>query len=586
VLRELRIRDVAIIEDLAVEFGAGFNVFSGETGAGKSIILGALGLILGARASAEMVRSGAESAEVQARVDRDAAVDSILGELDLNPAAEDEGLLLRRIVTRGGRSRAYIGDAAVPVAALRRLAAVLVDYASQHEHQVLLDEAGHIGILDRFGRLGPQAAAVADDVGALRALLAERSRLAQLEHEHRTREDYLRFQLAELQELAPQSGEQEELHSARVRLRNSEELISKALEVDQLLSSDGGSAGEALGRAVRRLTDLVAIDDSLAVSLGALESALIQVDEVGRDLADYSGGLRSDPKELQRTEDRLAALGHLARKHRCDVDELAAFAEQVQAELEELSGLEARLENMDPAIAAARLRALTSAGSLSKKRMQAATELSAVVEAELESLCMEGARFGPQLEPIVAAEDVVGLGSGGGAPYATSTGIERVRFLLGANKGEEVRALSKTASGGELSRILLALRSALAGSSPVQTCVFDEIDSGLGGDTAEVVAQKLVSISTEHQVICITHLPQIAARADRHFRVEKELLGGRTRTKVVPLEQSDSVSELVRMMAGGSTSEGARDFARELTDRARRERSDRMGRVSANAGQE
>jgi len=586
VLRELRIRDVAIIEDLAVEFGAGFNVFSGETGAGKSIILGALGLILGARASAEMVRSGAESAEVQARVDRDAAVDSILAELDLNPAAEDEGLLLRRIVTRAGRSRAYIGDAAVPVAALRRLASVLVDYASQHEHQVLLDEAGHVGILDRFGRLGPQAVAVADDVAALRALLAERSRLAQLEHEHRTREDYLRFQLAELQELAPRSGEQEELHSRRVQLRNSEELIDKAREVDQLLSSEGDSAGGALGRAVRRLTELVSIDDSLAVSLQALESALIQVDEVGRDLADYSRGLRSEPEELQRIEDRLAALGQLARKHRCDVDELEAFGEQVQAELEELSGLEARLEDMDPAIAASRLRALSSAGLLSKKRVQAAADLSTIVEAELESLCMEGARFGPQLEPIVAGEDVVGLGDGGGAPYAASTGIERVRFLLGANKGEEVKALSKTASGGELSRILLALRRALAGSSPVQTCVFDEIDSGLGGDTADVVAQKLVSISTEHQVICITHLPQIAARADRHFRVEKELLGGRTRTKVVPLEQSDSVSELVRMMAGGSSSESARDFARELTDRARRERSDRMSRISASAGQE
>jgi len=585
-LRELRIRDVAIIEDLAVEFGAGFNVLSGETGAGKSIILGALGLILGSRASSDMVRSEAESAEVQARVDRNLAVDEILAELDLSPASEDEGLLLRRIVARGGRSRAYIGDAAVPVSSLRRLASVLVDYASQHEHQVLLDEAGHIGILDRFARLESQALVVADDVAALRALLAERARLARLEHEHRTREDYLRFQLAELEQLQPRAGEQAELHSRRVQLRNSEELISKAREVDELLGSAGSSASESIGRAIRRLSELVAIDDSLAASLEALESAQIHVDEAARDLADYGRQVRSDPEELQQIEDRLAGLGQLARKHRCDVDELEAFGERISGELEELDGLEARLEDMGPAIAAARFKALTSAGLLSSQRLEAAASLSSVVESELESLCMKGARFQPELETVAVSDDAVGLGDGGGAPYATATGSERVRFLLGANEGEDLKALSKTASGGELSRILLALRRALAGSSPVQTCVFDEIDSGLGGDTADVVAQKLVAISEEHQVICITHLPQIAARADRHFRVEKERVAGRTRTSVVALERGEAVSELVRMMAGGSDSEVAHDFARELAERARGERSDRMSVAPASVGQE
>jgi DNA repair protein RecN (Recombination protein N) len=585
-LRELRIRDVAIIEDLAVEFGAGLNVLSGETGAGKSIILGALGLVLGARASADMVRAGAESAEVQARVDRDAAVDAILAELDLNPAVEDEGLLLRRIVTRAGRSRAYIGDAAVPVAALRRLASVLIDYASQHEHQVLLNEATHLGILDAFGRLETQAAGVSDDIAALRALLEERMRLAQLEHEQRAREDYLRFQLDELDQLAPQSGEQEELHSRRVRLRNAEELIGKAREADDLLSSGAASVSSSLDRAVRRFGELVAIDDSLAASLEGLESAVIQIDEVGRELSDYARQLRSDPEELRSVEDRLAALGDLARKHRCDIDDLEAFAERIRGELDELSGLEARLGDMEPAIAAARAKALGSSAGLSESRASASTQLSQIVEAELESLCMTGARFEPELEAVGPGDGAIALGQAGAGPYALDRGVERVRFLLGANKGEALKALSKTASGGELSRILLALRRALAGSSPVQTCVFDEIDGGIGGETAEVVAQKLTSISGQHQVICITHLPQIAARADRHFRVEKSLHGGRTRTSVVALDRAESVGELVRMMAGRDSPQSAHDFARELHARAQSERSDRMGVAPVNMGQE
>ena len=585
-LRELRIHDVAIIEDLVVEFGLGLNVLSGETGAGKSIILGALGLVLGARASAEMVRAGSESAEVQARVDREPAVEAILNDLDLSPPVEDEGLLLRRIVTRAGRSRAYVGDRAVPVAALRRLAGVLVDYASQHEHQVLLDESGHLAILDRFAGLEDEALAVGEDISRLRKLLAERERLAECEEEKRAREDYLRFQLDELNQLEPRTGEQEELHARRVRLRNAEELISKAREVDSLLTSGPAAATELLDRAVRRVRELAAIDTSLVSGLEGLESGLIQVEESSREISDYVLHFRSDPQELEEVEDRLAALGHLARKHRCEVDELDALAQKLTLELEELAGLEARLEDLSPAIKTARAAALKSSQKLSKGRRKATDRLSKVVEKELGSLCMKGALFRPELSAVGAIDDAVGLGEGGEAPYAVSTGTDKLRFLLGANKGEELKALSKTASGGELSRILLALRRALAGSSPVQTCVFDEIDSGVGGEAAELVAQKLGSISNEHQVICITHLPQIAARADHHFRVEKALYGGRTRTNVVALDRAESVGELVRMMAGSDSPQSAHDFARELLARARGERSDRMGDAVFNMGQE
>ena len=585
-LRELRIHDVAIIEDVEVEFGTGLNVLSGETGAGKSIVLGALGLVLGSRSSADMVRAGSESAEVQARVDRDQAVNRILEELDISPASEDDGLLLRRIVARNGRSRAYIGQRAVPVSALRKIATVLVDYASQHEHQVLLDESRHLGILDRFGALHEDLAQVQEDVATLRTLLSERSRLARIEHEQRTREDYLQFQLAELTELHPVAGEQEELHARRLRLRNAEELAGKAQEADLLLASGPSPVLSSLDRAARRLRELVAIDPTLESTLQGIESALIGVEEAGRDLSEYMLQTRSNPVELEEIEDRLAALGHLARKHRCDVDELEALVEKVRSELDELRGLEARLEDLEPAIVESRATALRSSERLSRKRSEASLRLASVVESELESLSMRGARFEAELKTVPGGEESIGLGEGGGAPYASASGIDGLRFLLGANEGEEMKALSKTASGGELSRILLALRRALAGSSPVQTCVFDEIDSGMGGETAEVVAQKLRSISEEHQVICITHLPQIAARADRHFRVEKTLLGGRTRTTVVALDRGESVGELVRMMAGSNSPQSARNFASELLERAQSERSDRIGSPALNLGQE
>lgn len=585
-LRELRIRDVAIIEDLAIEFSSGLNVLSGETGTGKSIILGALGLVLGARASADMVRTSAESAEVQARVDRDEAVDAVLAELDLSPGDEDDGLLLRRIVMSTGRSRAYVGESAVTVGVLRRLATVLVDYASQHEHQVLLDEAQHLGILDRFGAHAQLREHVESHIESLRALLDERSRLARLDSEQRAREDYLRFQLDELEALSPRSGEQEELLARRLRLRNAEELTQHAQSVEELLSSGPTPASEAIGRALRRLGELSGIDSSMAPTVEGLESALILVEEASRDVADYARQVRSDPAELQEVEDRLAALSDLARKHHCDVDELEGLLGRLRTDLAEFEGLVERLDDLEPRIAQARSAALASTSKLSEARSLATRKLGQVVESELSSLSMKGARFVPELRPVEEGVETLALGEGGGGPHSLSTGTERVRFLLCANPGEDLKPLARTASGGELSRILLALRRALAGSAPVQTCVFDEIDSGLGGETSDLVAQKLSEIASEHQVLCITHLAQIAARADRHFRVDKGLLAGRTTTSVVALDRAESVGELVRMMAGAESTDSAREFARELLDRAGAERSDRMRRPPVDSAME
>ena len=333
-LRELRIRDVAIIERLEVEFGPGLNVLSGETGAGKSIILGALGLILGARASSDLVRTGCTDAEVQARVDRSPEVEELLAELDLAPPAEDEGLLLRRVLTRAGRSRAYVGGVAVPVASLRTLASVLVDYSSQHEHQVLLDEATHLRILDRFGGLTGLREQVGAAVQALRGLLAERERLAGLEREQRAREDYLRFQLDELEEAELVEDELEELESRRLLLRSAEERSGAAREAEEALYSGAGAAVERLGQAARRLTRLAELDPAVQEIAQGVEEALIAAEEAGRDLGDYARRARSNPRELAELEDRVALLRRLGRTHRCAPGPRSEIRDRMRGELD------------------------------------------------------------------------------------------------------------------------------------------------------------------------------------------------------------------------------------------------------------
>ena len=379
-LRELRIRDLAIIEDLGVEFAPGLNVLSGETGAGKSIILGALGLILGGRGTAELVRAGCESAEVQARFDRDPAVEEALRGLDVALPEEDEGLLLRRIVTRAGRSRAYVGAAAVPVAALRTLGRVLVDYASQHEHQVLLDEATHLDILDRFGASLPARATVAAAHEVLRALLAERTRLAEMEREQRAREDYLRFQVEELTEADLQPGEQQALEDERLLLRHAEERSGKAAEAAQALAG----AGDRLLRGVQRLEELCALDPSLRETLAGLDSALIAAQEGAREMEAYARGAQANPRRMEEVDDRFSLLRQLGRKHRCDCEELPALRDRMQGELDELVHLGERLGELEGELGGARATLREAAAILSEQRRVAAAVLSRTVEGELE----------------------------------------------------------------------------------------------------------------------------------------------------------------------------------------------------------
>jgi len=564
-LRELQIRDVAIVEQLSVEFDAGFNVLSGETGAGKSIIIGALGLVLGARAATELVRTGCDSAEVVARFDRSDRVDETLAGLDLQLPVEDDGLLIRRVVTRAGRSRAYVGGTPVPVATLRLLAGELVDYASQHEHQVLLDEARHASILDRFGGLQAKAAAVADAITSLRSLLAERERLAALEREQRAREDWLIWQIDELGEANLQVGEVVEVEAELRQLGAAEDVARSAGEAAGFVGQDG--AAGSLYRAIQRLERLLELHPELAPTLEGIDSALIAAQEAERELEQLASNSRANPRRLEELESRLARLRELARKHRCDADDLAGVLAGFEEERAALEGVTGRLESLGPEIEAARALCREVAGVLSAGRAKAATQLARGVEGELASLAMARARFAPVRESVEGDVGAVAVGEDGGGPWVTPTGAERVVFHLSANPGEEARPLAKVASGGELSRILLAIRRALPRAGGVQVCVFDEIDSGIGGEVADRVGEKLADIARDLQVLCITHLPQIASRADQQFRVVKEVTKGRTRTAVRRLDSDERVGEIVRMVGGTATPEAAAAFARELLGR-------------------
>jgi DNA repair protein RecN (Recombination protein N) len=576
VLRELRIRDVAIIEDIEVSFGAGLNVLSGETGAGKSIILDALGLVLGNRASGEMVRTGRPGAEVQALFDRSVEVDRLLSSLEVHMNEEDEGLLIRRTVSAAGRSRAWICGTGVTLAALRELATLLLDYGSQQEHRVLLEETQHLAILDRFSGLSERCRALTEQVTGLRLLVERRSALQEQSEESLVRADFLRFQLRELGSLAPLEGEFSELKTEVSRLRNAADIGAKAHEVVDTLYSSDASAVDQLAASLTGLEFLAQLDGSLAEPLAALRSALIVLEDTGHELGSYARSVREDPERLQEVEDRISELGHLSRKHRCTAAELPGLQRRIEEELGGLEHLSDNLVELDHEIEERGADLLLEAAELSVQRGRGAARLSEQMGAELGSLGMNRARLDVSIEDVPKGAGLVEVARGDSLVMVSSTGTDKVRFEFSANIGEELRPLAKVASGGELARILLALRRALAGSGAVQVCVFDEVDAGIGGVTAEIVAAKLAGIAETSQVLCITHLPQIAAAAEHHFRVRKAVDGGRTRTCIAVLDEGRQVAELMRMVAGTDRSEAAEAFARELLDRARTSRAGSM----------
>jgi DNA repair protein RecN (Recombination protein N) len=552
----LRINNIALIPSLEIELGPGLNLLTGETGAGKSIVIDALGLLLGARASAEIVRTGEERATVEGIVE--AAPLAHLLEAHGLPADGDE-VVLRREVHVSGKGRATVNGALVPVSLLRELAPQMAAIQGQHEHQDLADSASHLRLLDHHaGLTNGETAEVGASFRKLRAIESELEALRRDRAANERRRDTLEYQADEIEKGRLEAGEEDALRREKLLQANAGRLAALSREAYALLYDDEAAVLGRLGQAYRRVEELSGIDPRFRPHLDAGSSLRAQLEDLALLLRDYAERLDVSPGRLDEIESRLALIDRLKRKYGATVEEVIAFAARCRAELGALRSPEEQERALEARRAEAAAAYLAQARRLSRRRRAAASDLEARVRAELKLLAMDKTQFKLRFEPesIEAAEP--------STSSWTEWGLETAEFLLSPNPGEELRPLARVASGGELSRILLALKSVASVDAPAKTLVFDEVDAGIGGRVAEVVGRKLKAIASRHQVLCVTHLPQIASLADNHYLVRKRVERGRTVTEVERLSSPERVEEVARMLGGESVTEAARRHAREM----------------------
>ena len=554
-LLNLSIRDVVLIDRLDLEIDPGLSVLTGETGAGKSILLDALGLALGGRADAQLLRPGAKQASVSAEfaIDPDHAVRALLEEQGL---PNDGNIILRRQLGADGRSRAFVNDQSVGVALLRRIGEALVEIEGQFEQQRLLDSANHRTMLDAFGGLAERATQVRDDWRQWRASATARAEAEAALVRARRDEEYLRHAVAELTEMDPKPGEEAELAETRRLLSNREKLLEAAHAALDELTGERGADGRIM--AAQRRLDRMGPRASGDKAGELTQPIIAALDRAAAELADAADRLRrlvNDPElaphRLAQIEERLFALRDLARKHGVPVDALAEHGARLAAQLAALDDQSGRLARLAQEEAAARQAYATAADELSKARTKAARRLDTAVNTELPPLKLDKARFATRLEPLPDAE-------------WGEHGRERIIFEITTNPGMPPGPLSRIASGGELSRFLLALKVVLAEADPVPTLVFDEVDSGVGGATAAAVGERLVRLGHKLQVLVVTHSPQVAARTDQHWRVEKATAGKSAVTRLAVLDPKGRREEIARMLSGASVTDEARAAADRL----------------------
>jgi DNA repair protein RecN (Recombination protein N) len=568
VLRELRVRNLAVIESLTVPFGPGLNVLTGETGAGKSILIDALTLLLGERAQpAETIRAGAETATIEAVFDapRKSPVVALLQEHGIT--VEDGQLVVRRELVRGGRGRVFLNDANTTLALLERLGEALVEVHGQHDHQALLRPARHLDLLDAFAGLGILRDRLRQRHEEWRSVSAELEALRVSARDQVARTAQYRESIAEIDAARLRAGEEEELREERRRLMNAERLAEGATGAYRELYDDPASAVERAGRAASLLRDLARLDPGIQPTLQALDTAMVHLDETARALRGYRDGVVFDPPRLEAIERRMDEIGRLKRKYGESVEAILALRSRLESDLEGLSHVgedESRLAER-----AERLRSelVTRATDLAERRDQAVGRLESSVLTELAALDLETAAFRVRMARERAGQGELGVGPEGWR--LGPKGVDQAEFLFSGNPGEEVRPLARIASGGELSRTMLALKVVLAATDAVPVLIFDEVDVGIGGKTADTVGKKLRQVARTRQVLCVTHLPQIAAYADQHFRVEKREEDGRTATTVAALVRNDRVREVARMLGGESVTDTSLQHALELITQAR-----------------
>jgi DNA repair protein RecN (Recombination protein N) len=552
-LAELYIRNFAIIDELTIQLAPGFNVLTGETGAGKSIILDAMTLVLGGRADTTMVRAGSDGAQVEATFVLSEAARTAVSPILVEEGVEGEDenmLLLARELRANGRNICRVNGRTVTLSLLRQLGEMLVDIHGQGEHLSLLKPRSHLPLLDAYAGLEGERAAVAREVAALYAVQRELNDLRQNERSLAQRIDLLRFQIEEINAANLKIDEEEDLQAEEKRLSNVEHLTRQTAEaLAMIVSVDDETPGavDLLSQAERALGQLVRLDDTQAPLLDRLQGLVFQLNEVADELRDYQDQLEFNPGRLDSVEERLALINRLKRKYGDDIETILALRDTAVADLERISHSEERITELEVEEERYLRRIGRMAVALSGRRRAAAEQLGTAVERELADLQMEGAQFKAGFVCEPAAD---GVFVDDQRLAFDQTGIDRVEFLMSANPGEPPKPLAKVASGGETARLMLALKSVLAQVDATPTLIFDEIDQGIGGRVGDIVGRKLWSLAAvaQHQVTVVTHLPQLAGYGDRHFHVSKRVLNGRTATVVSSLDTSGRVQELAAML--------------------------------------
>ncbi|MEW6375775.1 MAG: DNA repair protein RecN [Thermodesulfobacteriota bacterium] len=557
-LLELRIKNFAIIDELDLSFAKGLNILTGETGAGKSIILNAVHLLLGDKATEELVRSSEEEASVEALFDISGNKE-VKGKVKeragkFHDIGEEESLLVRRVISRSGRGKVFINGNLATLGMLSEIGEELLSIYGQHEHQSLQRVETHIDILDEFGGLLGLREEFQKHFEKLISLSEEIKKIRE-EKERRAKErDLMAFQSREIETSGIQIGEEEVLKEERKILTYAKKLLEFAHTSEETLYGDEGSAIERIQAILHQGREAVAVDSSLSQILKTLETTLIQLEEVARAMRDYTKRIDVNPMRLEEIENRLEEIDRLKRKYGSTLEEVLLFKKRADEALKSFTSDEERLSQLENELNPLNEEVTALAKRLSKERKRVASELKGIIEKELGSLGMKKTTFEVRIE---------------GLPLSPK-GVDRVEFLISPNVGEEVKPLAKIASGGELSRIMLAMKRILAKVGGRQVLVFDEVDSGIGGAIAEVVGRKLKELSKHHQVICVTHLPQIASFAEKHHSVKKEVKAGRTVTVVDRLEKETIVDEIARMLGGVKVTEKTRAHAREMIENAKK----------------
>ncbi len=563
-LKELSIRNFSIIDDLKIGFSDGLTILSGETGAGKSIILNAVNLLLGSRASADLVRGGAESAELEALFEI-ADSSRVAKIITVNGYEPSEGLLVRRIISRHDANRVYINGRMATIQLLNTITENLASISGQHAHQLLLKEEQHLLIVDQYGGLIPLREAVRICFNKMLPQLEKLKELKTIKERQAEHIELLEFQKKEITAANPVPGEDQDLEQERLRLKNAEELYQTVYNSIESLYSAPGSVMEKLVAVKKDLDKISRIDGQLNSKTESLQDTAYQIEDLIEGLRSYLNSIQMDEKQLEAVEERLDTLNQLKRKYGGSLDAVFEKLKSIEQGLCGIENIAEKIKEAETHIDQLHTELKDLALKLSRKRKKTADSFAKKVMGQLATLKMSKTNFRVGLQ-ATPADEKTDPHLTAGSHMITEAGIDRATFLIAPNVGEALKPLASIASGGELSRVILALKALLAKTDSVETVVFDEVDAGIGGDVAEVVGKKLADLAKHHQVICITHLPQIAKFGDSHFRISKQVSAGRTRTSINLLNTEDRYQEIARMLGGEKITPTTLAHAREMLE--------------------